>query len=69
MRNGWRVTDDEPDVSQYLTEGIVAAIIITVDENGMLDLYSQQTVDIDISSVLRCAIELNDDDEVSGKLN
>lgn len=60
---------DEPDLDAFTSEDTVAVILITVNKDGMLDLYSQQTMDIDISSVLQCAIELNDDDETSGALN
>lgn len=60
-----------PSLDALTEDNTASVIIITLTTDGTLDLhvYEADGVKIDVSDVLRCALSLNDDDEVSGKLN
>lgn len=60
-----------PDLSELAEDNTACVIIVTVTTNGTLDLhvYEADGISVDTSDVLRCALELSDDEEVSGKLN
>jgi hypothetical protein len=60
-----------PDLDDIAEDDTAAVIIITLAKDGMLDLhvYEADGIEVDTSDVLRCALSLSEDDEVSGKLN
>lgn len=60
-----------PDLSDLTEDNTAAVIIITITADHTLGLhvYEAEGINLDVSDALRAAMELNDDDSMSGKPN